>query len=325
MNIEKVYCVEMGEVVDIYRARNFYFSQKVHEELTFLCSDEKCRKAGTEVVGVNYRKLIEEGDKFVRPHFRKHSDHIPDCEWVERDQASRESKEEVDNSTGQIDIAKGRSKTPKSTDVIDIFEPNLAADARQSETIPREIELQIKSLKDPNARVEAYKNYFRKNPSRTSILENVVGCYDAMNYEAKTSTTLVIRTSQGKRELSYADAVRHIRNYTPGLDEEVIWFGGAKVLDMGNVYWLSFIDRVVFKEEKHQITLYIKKSDLTARKRQAYLLEMLKDLADDKENKYARCFFYGCITPSMKARRRLDVTIAHLNNLVVMKKSKQQQ
>jgi len=325
MNIEKVYCEEMEEIVDIYHARNFYFSQKVRKELTFLCSDEKCRKARTKITGVNYRKLIEEGDKFVRPHFRKHSDHIPDCEWVERDEAIRELKEEADNSIDQIVVSVGRSKTPKSTDVIDVFEPYLPGGAGQSETIPQEIESQIKNLKNHDARVEAYKNYFRNNPSRTSILENIVGCYDAMDYEARTSTTLLIRTSQGKRELSYADAVRHIRNYTPGLDEEVIWFGGAKVLDMGNGYWLSFIDRVVFKEEKHQITLYIKKSDLTARKRQAYLAEMLKDLADDKEKKYARCFFYGRITPSKSAKPRLAVTVAHFNNLVVMKKLKQQQ
>ena len=317
----------MEEIADIYGVRNFYFSLEVRNDLTLLCSDEECRKTGTKVTGVNYKRLIEEKDKYLKPHFRKLSDHILNCEWVEREQALQEIKEEAAANADESGGSRRRSKTPKSTDVVDIFEPSVGKTDKQVETLTEEFKLKIKSIKDRKARLEAYKNYFRTNPSRTNILENVLSCYDDMEYEDKVSTFLTIRTSRGSQRRSYASVFTYIRNYVPGRDEERIYLGGAKVKKAKGGYRLTFIDWTLYEDENglmvwHQIDLYFKKDDLTARRRQGYLLAMLQELADD-EKQYARCCFYGRITKA-KVPRHLDVTIAHFNNLVVMKKSNPQ-
>ena len=77
MRIARVYCVETGKIIDIYGARALFFAQdEPRRRFQFLCSDEVCRAANsTKVTGVNYDKLVEEGDCIVqKPHFRMNSE-----------------------------------------------------------------------------------------------------------------------------------------------------------------------------------------------------------------------------------------------------------
>ena len=64
MHISRAYCVEAGTIVEIYRARARFFAQdEARCRFDFLCSDEFCRaSSATKIVGVNYDKLVEEGD-----------------------------------------------------------------------------------------------------------------------------------------------------------------------------------------------------------------------------------------------------------------------
>ena len=129
MHIVHAYCVEAGCVFDIYRARAFFYAlDEPRRRLTFLCSDDRCRKQNaTKVTGVNYDKLVERGDSFVlKPHFRANADseHLATCEWSVS--ASRGEGE-----PGRAGVAGHRGRSvdsghAKTTDWIDVFFPTQA-------------------------------------------------------------------------------------------------------------------------------------------------------------------------------------------------------
>jgi hypothetical protein len=317
MNIERVYCVEMREVVNIYRARDFYFSRTPREELTFLCSDVQCRKAGTKVTGVNYRKTIEEADKFVRPHFRKNDDHLDTCEWVEREEARQEVKEESINEANQNGEGIVKSKAPKSTDIVDVFKPKSTTDKESSEP-SEEDDLGIRNLPGRRERIEAYKKQSRTNLTKANRLEEVVSCYEGLDFEGKSLNYLVIK---GARRRTYQDCFRHVKRYVPGRDDWFIFFGGATVESLDQDFKLSFFDPVFMRGRKYEISLYLTKERLNVQKRQgAYLREMLTELASDKRA-YAKCYFYGRVKSSEKIPNCLNIMVDDLSNLVLIKRS----
>jgi hypothetical protein len=113
MHIARVYCVEAGKIVDIYQARALFFEQvEPRHRFQFLCSDPACRSTqATKVTGVNYDKLVEEGDCIVqKPHFRMNSEspHIVSCEWVAQERASNGSIQTTDTPRRRT-----ASSTPK--------------------------------------------------------------------------------------------------------------------------------------------------------------------------------------------------------------------
>src|SRR5258705_3839725 len=92
MNIARGYCVEKEKIMDIYQARALFFAQhEPRRRFEFLCSDDACRAINaTKVTGVNYDKLVEEGDCIVlRPHFRFNPDspHADACERIASENA----------------------------------------------------------------------------------------------------------------------------------------------------------------------------------------------------------------------------------------------
>src|SRR6478672_9929612 len=95
MHIARVYCMEAGKILDIYQARALFFEQdEPRHRFQFLCSDTACRSTNaTKVTGVNYDKLVEEGDCIVqKPHFRMNSEsaHIAACEWVAQERGRQQ-------------------------------------------------------------------------------------------------------------------------------------------------------------------------------------------------------------------------------------------
>lgn len=121
MEILEAWCVELGEVVDIYDAQNAYFDlpEKNRKRFTFGCSDEQCRRTKNPLVsGVNYHNLAEETDKFLQPHFRRPAanEHLTSCIWYE----SAGEKAVPGSLDGD---GKSRVARAKKTDVLDIFQP----------------------------------------------------------------------------------------------------------------------------------------------------------------------------------------------------------
>lgn len=55
VKITEAYCVELGDVVDIYRAHEESMRGGApYKRFEFLCSDPRCREKGVKIIGVNY-------------------------------------------------------------------------------------------------------------------------------------------------------------------------------------------------------------------------------------------------------------------------------
>ncbi len=198
MKIIRAYCLEMKRVVDIYQARDHYFN--IHSSIDldkrrrfqFLCSDENCRtKNKTLVSGVNYDKLIEETDNYVRPHFRDLGKHTDDCEWVEFEQVTDEIEAESEQDSNS---RPRQTKHVKRTDVVDIFAPGRTDDETGSEGLTDTDEYErVRRIPDVRSRREALKTLLRRSPSQSSILQNVVSSYRLLTTEQKNSTRLTIK------------------------------------------------------------------------------------------------------------------------------------
>ena len=133
MHIARAYCVEEGKAVDIYQARALFFAQdEPRRRFEFLCSDDACRAArATKVTGVNYDKLVEQGDRVVqKPHFRMNgeSPHMAGCEWVLRDR-HLDARDSLSPEGPQTAYTTCRARNLKSSDVVDVFLPSLTAAA----------------------------------------------------------------------------------------------------------------------------------------------------------------------------------------------------
>ncbi|MEW6347097.1 MAG: hypothetical protein RXR20_00800 [Paraburkholderia sp.] len=125
MRITRAWCVELNEVVTIDVARRVYLSlENPPSRFNFLCSNKACRDAEVRVVGANYRKAAEDGEKFQAAHFRHWigDAHLQDCEWLE-DEASGEQK------PGESEEAfHQRRVRRKLSDYITTFDPRLDDD-----------------------------------------------------------------------------------------------------------------------------------------------------------------------------------------------------
>lgn len=324
MHIERAYCVELGRVTDIYEARDHFFSQTPpRRRFRFLCSDEACREANsTKVTGVNYDKLVEESDQYVKPHFRENTEHIPECEWVELEIAIIELEEEGGDDPGAVGVARQsrRGRNAKSSDVIDIFAPEsggadpvCVVGARPVAVFSGGSRDIIKGASYKRIRIEALKKYLRDNPNRTGFLENVVDSYLALEPDERKSASLKIGRS---RRRSYRECFRPIRFYAPGRDEDFIYYGGVRAKSYGPNYSLTFFDKAVFEGSERLVSLYIKKEKLDVYRHRAYLREFLERLVDGSA-RYATCYFYGHIQPGAKNNAFLDVELDHFDNLVL--------
>lgn len=318
MHIERAYCVELATIVDIYAARDHYFRQAPpRKRFEFLCSDEQCRATkGTKVTGVNYDKLVEETDQYVRPHFRENTEHTPTCEWVELEIALHELKGERGTrgrDDGGNDEAHGIGRGRKTSNVVDIFIPSSDATAKVTGRIPAETRSQVKRIPAQRGRVDAIKNHLRENPNQTCVLEEVVDSYLSLTQDERRTARLRIGAG---RQRSYRECFRPLSRYEQGAGDEFVYYGGARAKRIGPNFSLRFYDQVRFGSEDRLISLYIQKAELDRYRHRAYLLEFLEKLVGG-DARYATCYFYGRIVPSARNDAFLDVKLDHLGNLVL--------
>lgn len=324
MHIERVFCVELGRIVDIYEARDCYFAQTPpRRRFNFLCSDRRCRESnGTKVTGVNYDKLVEELDQYVKPHFRENTKHIADCEWVEFEEALTEFDDEPGGGAGGQDEPGGpeRGGNAKSSNVVDIFVPPTAGGARDGGRIPPDVVDRIRRIPGRGDRINAIKNYLRDNPNRTSFLENVVDSYLGLTTDEERRAA---RLKIGEARLrSYRECFRPVRFYDRRPAEDYIFYGGASAMRYGRNYSLMFYDRVEHEGGERRVSLYIEWARLNGYRHREYLLEFLEGMLEGK-GRYATVFFYGRFRPSPKRDDYLDVEVDHFDNLVLRLKEKQ--
>jgi hypothetical protein len=319
MHIARAYCVEAGEVVDIYQARALFFAQEEpRHRFQFLCSDDTCRDAnGTRVTGVNYDKLVEDGrDRVVvKPHFRTNPEtpHSAACEWMMRERAL-----EALNSSGGEPKTRRRVRhfqRVKSSDVVDVFLPG----GSTTPAIPPALSglpvsgsgrLRSGELKCD----EGSDRRQSSNPTRTDFLESVVSVYELLEPDERREA--VLRIGRG-RKIPYSQAFCRIEHYFSARGDRV-FHGGVRVRLHGPNFAVRFFDGVMRpdqsgKRDALEVSLYLKRTTLLEHWNGKFLIAQLSEAA--KPGHYAHCYFFGRLQPHAVVPDRLVIVVESLDRL----------
>jgi hypothetical protein len=326
MHIARVYCVEWGKIVDIYQARALFFEQdEPRHRFQFFCSDTACRSThATKVTGVNYDKLVEEGDCIVsKPHFRMNSEspHIAGCEWVAQERALQQ----LDSVNGNTH--RGRShrdfRRLKSSDLVAVFWPGPAAaplllDRERSRAVVPSEDRESEIL----GNTQTHQQPVSSNRTRVDFLETVTSAYELLEPEERREATL--RIGQGPT-LSYQKAFCRIEHYL-GVPACRIFHGGVQVQLHGPNFAVRFFDRVqpfqARSNAPHTVSLYLKQEVLQAHWNGRFLTAQLTEAA--RPGRYAHCYFFGRLVSHPTHDDRLVVNVDTLDHLAFTVRSVKQ-
>jgi hypothetical protein len=310
MHIARAYCVEVGEVVDIYQARALFFAQgEPRRRFEFLCSDGSCRSNGTRVTGVNYDKLVEDDrDRVVvKPHFRMNPEtpHGDACEWIAREWVF----ESLDSASEKPEVRqRARAfRNLKSSDLVDVFSPvnsESAARPASGELVP----VAAEGLSAKSDRGDTRNQTRVPNLTRVDFLETVVTAYELLEPEERREATL--RIGRGVR-LPYSHAFCRIEHYFAARGPR-IFHGGVRVRPYGPGFAMRFFDRVVRADDMggpaiFDVSLYLRRGVLAKHWNGPFLLAQLTEAA--KPGHYAHCYFFGRLVchPALSHRLVIEV------------------
>ncbi|EEF27425.1 conserved hypothetical protein [Ricinus communis] len=123
-----------SEVVPIDLARRAFLSLEPRPAaFNFRCSNQACRDVGVRVVGANYRRPAQEGEKFQAAHFRHWVGdvHLPGCEWLSDEESDGLLPGETEEAARQRRVRR------KLTDFVTIFDPRSDADDSDGSGVTR--------------------------------------------------------------------------------------------------------------------------------------------------------------------------------------------
>lgn len=235
----EAYCVDLGCVVDIYKAREEFFSQdEPRKEYSFLCSDEECRnECSPRVTGVNYRSE----EYKVLPHFRENENHghSETCYWVDIGDALEEVKRirrgnrdiclNIEQEFSNLEPSQVYDEYVLEADLID-SEPPTTVDGRL-----------IREIQNRPHRIREYAKHLLRTKKRTSILERIVACYTLMSTEEKKRAKIMI----GKHQFdSYSRAFKPNRWLKRFFSYPYIYSGRATIEKDEKGYSIKYTDTV---------------------------------------------------------------------------------
>ena len=312
MHIARAYCVEAESIVDIYKARALFFAgDEPRVRFEFLCSDELCRASNaTKVIGVNYDKLVEEGDCFVqKPHFRTNAGcvHIDSCEWVAREREIR-----------RLEAPPARSpcrgfRRLKADDLVGVFWPDPSAAPGPTDTGPI-----VARSPSPNHRGilsndSRPQRTYTLNRTTVDFLETVISAYELLDSDERHEAQLRIGSGP---TFSYSKAFCRIQYYL-GIFGPRIFHGGVRVEVHGPNYAVRFFDRIrpypAGSSSPRSVSLYLKRDQLRSHWNGRFLAAQLAEAT--KPAHYAHCYFFGRLVPHPTHHDRLAVELQTLNHL----------
>lgn len=281
-SIRYAWCEELQDVLSAHDAKRAYFGLVPRPvRLNFLCADEECRRRGTRVTGVNYRRLPEEEDQAVVVHYRELDPHRAGCEYAQDGEVAEAHKED-DGSASRV-----RSSRSKGNDLFQIFDPGAgeAASASPTSTTPQ----QGAALAAGGGRTQPRgERTQEKGVSSTRFVEDLAN----LHQDAKANPELRARLDERIQVKGHAprrlrDLFVHVTDARIGAGGN-IWWGGARLKRYGRGFRLSFMDRVA----ERRLTLYVSSNQLDQYRFRGYLLELL----DDAENRrYVTAYAWGQI------------------------------
>jgi hypothetical protein len=309
MRIDRAFCIELNKEVDIYAARENFFSQTKLDRFNFLCSDPECRAKKPEPVrirGALHNKIPEEKDLSVTPYFATFAnhEHIETCEWLELEEALVKNKKNSELAKNINDF--------KDTQFITRFIPESESDDQQLMFDDLESTKSIKNIANREERLEARYQKFVKNGSTTRSLDCLVSFYEHARSIDKLYLELNVK-GFGSFKLSHL--FNHIKSYFYKKNYS-IFYGGASVkrLYSDKSFSLIFYDEV----NGIPIHLYVSANNINSCPKVGnYLLRLLADLRGNKSsNHYLKVYFVGELIQSEKVKS-YDIKLSNLNNLSI--------
>lgn len=318
MQILEAYCEELNEVLDIYGAKEAYFSLPAprRKRLVFRCSDAGCRRNKNPLVsGVNYDKLVEESEKYVQAHFKSiaQQPHTDECVWSQNE-LSRKRDVEVQGGS--------RISRSKTTDVIDVFNP------RSSDTalLPSRNHNKPEVLKNQDDKPDADDRgqVGGLGITATSRLEVFVDCWSRLNTNDRKNNTIKL----GDQKITYYQAVLNPKHLLPSENGERIVQGLVRPSwwpkDNPTKLYLNFADSCKeFREVNfaRHLTIEIPLVRINKYRGAALMLDKLA-MADDPRF-YLRAYVWGELIPAIRSGYLLDLkALDNLTLKVITKKTR---
>lgn len=316
MEILEAYCIELGEVVDIYDAQNAYFDlpEGRRKRFTFRCSDEECRRIKNPLVsGVNYDKLAEETEKYRQQHFRAPpaNEHLSTCIW-------HDSDAETSAINSSIDDEKSRVERAKKTNVIDVFQPG------RSDTL-KQIGGQAKTADETTGPDKAHADKANDHATnktsggynKTPRLERFIDCW--LQFKGDELKTHEV-TIEGKT-LSYRSAVTNPTWIREEHNSQRILYGAADIslwpAENPTQLYLNFRDdckQFAGNLGSKSLTIHLPLARIHKHRGANVLLSKLKQA--QRSDHYLKVYCWGTIKPR-ESRPGYIVDIVSLNNLVL--------
>ena len=313
MSVPVAYCVEMDRDVNIFEAREFFFSRSKNkrERLNFLCADNDCREtAKPMMIGVNYDKLS--GEYVQRPHFKAHSEHLhaPDCPWVEYKVLEEEFEESGISP---------RLSNLKRTEVIGLFKPvTVTEEDTDDEPVDWAEVRHIKEITNTREKMEAFKAFISRTVNKTSYLQEVCACFEALTPEERKQVQLKIGDL---KQRSYHAYFADVFFCLPDAWYPRIYHGAANVREWHTGYSIRF-DRWAKADDGSRcpVTIFIQK-DMLDKFRGRNQLRKTLNAAVQGGRGALYCYVYGdVVRPEDEEGNpgdKIDVQIDSLHSLVV--------
>lgn len=308
MSLEKAYCEEFDEIIDIFEAHHRYFAQpeENRQPFVFRCADEACRRQKNPLIkAINYWKSPDEWQR--RPHFSidKSHPHISGCPLAEIDVAKHQLEEEAK-------LVERKTRIKRNAIVAIFLPPEDGAE----EDLVMGIEIkrvnEIRNTPNLTDRVNAYKTELQTTAIKSRYLSEVVSCFESMSEDERRTASLVIGKSGKQR--SYRQIFKSTR-YCEAEKNDFIFYGTASVHAFASGYAIRFLTK---PEDGPQVSIFIRHDRLALHRADAELAMNLKTRAE--QDNLCRCYVHGEVTnqpPSKDGQIRLDITPAHLSLLVL--------
>jgi hypothetical protein len=271
IRIDYAYCVELEKVVTADEARREFLSLETPiERFNFLCSEEACRAAKVQIIGVAYRTAAQEQEKFVAAHFRrKASDsHLEGCLW------NTLENEDIDPSRkAPDDAARRRQAHRKLTDFVNVFDPRLDADAAGGSLSTPDT-----SIVHPNTVGESKKRRgsvtdHRPGKTRTNSLGRLVDTYlEAQGKLTREEFSALRIHIAGLGTIPIRDYFCPIRRAALTNNGRVLFGGAILVKRYSQGFKLRFYDRV----DQLSVFLYVSPDMMAAYRYRKYLAHVIE-------------------------------------------------
>ncbi|MBU9705586.1 hypothetical protein KSP24_01430 [Paenibacillus sp. AK121] len=297
----KAFCVELGKAITPYFARELYFnesSEYYRKKMNYKCTTANCQ---AEL----YARCIysDEGNKQV-PHFAKKrtSAHSSKCKFSDEDYRVNTEESKRTNEVG-IKI----SRFP-SVFLLEGFSEKLAG----IPIIEEEVEVGNK-ITVSRSNVGNDSSY-KKSIIRTSLLDNLVDCFEKGDSKLIESQKLTIG-SKTKRFKSFFKNIRFFRD-----EEDLIYYGKIKEMKKyGNNFKIVFDEHPFIDGKSLKASIYLSEKEINAFNKAKKFREQLDTLIASKIE--VRCYFVG-VNPLVKevqtdkgSFKSVEIPVKNLNHL----------